>query len=335
MSSGLRIILISNLVTILVTALAVIIALHLNPSLVGDEPVDTRALQGDDANAGDCCDCETGEFIPPPPMFACFSSATKAELENGDTVPMKDLRIGDRVMVSNGKYEPIYTFGHFDESVNNADFIQIRTSTSSGLEMTPDHLIFKEGNEVVPASNLVLGDKLMMGSGLTEEVVSIKKTKRLGIFAPFTPSGMIVTNGVQSSCFATVQGGNSKVSLGGGMELPLTYHRLGLVFESPHRLLCQLSSCSDKYNEDGMSQWVEMPLHGLEWILQQNVLIGGLVLLMLLVSWSFFNVLELIAMNHLISSAMSVMIMMTMIPSFRRIVKKCFAIGDNKATKVA
>jgi len=254
---------------------------------------------------------------PTEPFEVCFSGLTTVELEDGSFAQMKDLRIGDHVLVSRGKYEPIYGFGHFDTSMNKVDFFRIRTSTSSNLEISPNHLVFKEGNEVVSASNLVVGDRVLMGSGLAEEVVLIQTVLRAGAFAPFTPSGTIVTSGIQSSCFATVQNGSAKVLLGGGIELPLTYHQLGLVFESPHRLICRLFTCSDKYNEEGMSLWVETPLKGLEWILHQNVFVSGIVFLLAFALLVVTYILEGVLIKIPFSFLVSLTCIVAVFPGFR------------------
>lgn len=234
-----------------------------------------------------------------PPAF-CFSSHTLVEREDGTTVQMKDLVLGDRVLVSNGHYEPIYSFGHFDTSSVKTEFIQIQTSVSSGLELTPNHLIFTQGKQAVPASSIKIGDKLMMASGETDTVISIKEVTRTGIFAPFTPSGTIVTNGILSSSFATIQE-SRYVSLG-GFEVPLTYHQLGVVFESPHRLLCHLlgsDKCGnyERYNDEGMSRWVEKPMALSQWLFDQNALVGGILFFIAFALLCMVNLMEMLAMN--------------------------------------
>mmetsp|Transcript_15093 Transcript_15093/g.22232 ORF Transcript_15093/g.22232 Transcript_15093/m.22232 type:complete len:662 (-) Transcript_15093:108-2093(-) len=247
------------------------------------------------------CDCDSGgcagdEPSPPTGGF-CFSGESTVDVLNKGTVKMEDLKIGDKVLVGvDGKYEPIYSFGHFDTSVVKTEFLQIRTSTSSGLEMTPNHLIFMQGNEAVPASSIKVGDKVMMASGKTDTVVSIQEVKRTGIFAPFTSSGTIVTNGILSSSFATIQKSHY-VSLG-GFEVPLTYHQLGVVFESPHRLLCHLwglDECAryERYDEGGTSQWVEKPMVAFQWLLEQNIVVSGI---LFFISFAFLCMINLIEM---------------------------------------
>jgi len=262
---------------------------------------------------------------PPEPIASlnpggnfCFSIDTLVELSNGTSSPMKDLRLGDSVLVSENHYETIYAFGHFDASFAKVGFLRIHTNASSKkrgmLELTPNHLIFIKGNRhPIPASSLKVGDELVAISfeeerSIQEEaelvVVSIKPVWRRGAIAPFTASGRIVTNGIQSSCFATVQNGNSNnVSLGGTFPIPfLNYHQLGLIFESPHRLFCHIwfDACVryDTYNEDGLSHWVEMPMKFYMWLLdQQIVYVSAPILLLVVGSWCIINVLELVIIN--------------------------------------
>lgn len=255
---------------------------------------------------------------PTNPKPFCFSVDTLVELSNGTSAPMKDLRLGDSVLVSENHYETIYAFGHFDPSVAKVGFLRIHTNATSKkremLELTPNHLVFiKGGRHPIPASSLEVGDELVAISSefdrpIQEEaelvVVSIKPVWRRGAIAPFTASGRIVTNGIQSSCFATVQNGSSNnVSLGGTFAIPfLNYHQLGLVFESPHRLLCHIwfDACIryDTYNEDGLSHWVETPMKFYMWLLdQQIVYVSAPILLLVVGSWCIMNVLELVIIN--------------------------------------
>jgi len=233
----------------------------------------------------------------------CFSTETTVERDDGSMVAMKELHIGDRVRVANGKYEPIYSFGHFDTSVVKTEFVQIQTTSSEGkLEMTPNHLLFQEGNQVVMASSLKIGDKVVLASGEEDTITGLKTIQRTGIIAPFTASGTIATNGILSSSFATIQK-SQYVSLSDKWVLPLTYHQLGLVFESPHRLWCHhwrgLDECarSERYNEEGMSQWVETPMHLWNWLLQQHVLVVGTLFSMAFSFLCLVHVLEIILLN--------------------------------------
>ena len=124
-----------------------------------------------------------------------------AFVENQGPVRMKDLQLGDRVLVatnnSTSYYEPIYSFGHRLDSVV-AEYLVILPFE---LEVSTDHMVFVEGGAAVPAGNLVVGDRLENG----EMITAIKTVQRLGVYAPFTPSGSIVVNGVRASSLAAFQ----------------------------------------------------------------------------------------------------------------------------------
>jgi len=253
----------------------------------------------------------------------CFSSKTSVQLENGNTVTMDLLKLGDKVLVSmsssssssddgtnNNKYETIYGFGHFD-TTSQVEYLQIHTTSQQQqqqqqqqgpLELTPNHLLFVDDNDnnghtvIVPASALKVGDTLSAGSIV---VVSIQTITRTGAFAPYTPSGQLVTNGILSSCFASLDKDTSLVTIGSGYyEIPLlTYHQLGLWFESPRRLLCRLEDCRryELYVKGGLSQWV--PLEGFLWMKRQPILVSGTIFLFGLVVLGVVNVVEMMMMT--------------------------------------
>lgn len=238
---------------------------------------------------------------------SCFSGSTLVELENGELKQMEDLRLGDRVLVAKRKYEPVYSFGHRSTSGVMTKYLQIRTksSTGNGLEVTPKHLVFAENNRLVTASEINVGDKIQIPfSSKVERVLAIKMITRTGIYAPFTPSGVIVVNGIQASCFATIQDGVT-VSLG-GYELPLTYHQLALVFESPHRLLCYffMGTCMkyESYDvESGLSNWVALPMKGFTWLVKQNIMFSGVLFMLLFLFFCMINLLEMVVTLPLFS----------------------------------
>merc|ERR1712137_1405006 len=112
---------------------------------------------------------------------------------------MRDLKVGDRVLVSSveNKYEPVYSFGHYDpETSSRAKFLRFEPS---GLTLSRDHMVSVK-DVFVPAGLVKVGDILL--STNSEEaamVTAIRTVKVSSIFAPFTPSRMIIVNGVVSS----------------------------------------------------------------------------------------------------------------------------------------
>jgi len=303
-------------------------------SLFPSEPpssVDTSFCENE--ASGQCIDNGCANSQSPLPSYCdskctcltwCFSDRTSVELENGKIISMNQLRLGDKVLVSPyGKYEAIYGFGHFD-ATSKVEFLQIRTTKKSdeALEITPNHLVLLEGKRAIPAAHLSAGDNLLLGStGNMETIVSIKNITRIGAFAPYTPSGKIMTNGVQASCFASLDDNtHGKVSLG-GYETPITYHQLGLVFESPRRLMCHhlnIFDCSrfETYINGGLSKWVAVPLQGFLWLKRQHVVIGGTIFMLALSSFAMINAVEM-AVIYPALTTLALIILMTVVVLFK------------------
>mmetsp|Transcript_2264 Transcript_2264/g.5289 ORF Transcript_2264/g.5289 Transcript_2264/m.5289 type:complete len:182 (-) Transcript_2264:9-554(-) len=167
----------------------------------------------------------------------CFSGRSQVEVQGRGQVDMKDLKIGDLVLVENNKFEPVYSFGHINHSTET-EYLQIFTQSSRHpLEMSSDHMVFVEGRRSVPASSVQVGDKLIVGtdSHTLTKVVTIKEIVRRGMYAPFTKSGTIVVNGILASCFVSFQG--KEYLHIGDVATPLSYHWLAHTIISLQRWL--------------------------------------------------------------------------------------------------
>jgi hypothetical protein len=173
---------------------------------------------------------------------------------------MRDLSIGDKILVSEGKYQAIYSFGHKHHKLE-ATYLQIFTSASSlPLEITSDHLVFLYGQDIpVPASLIKAGD-LLAGSKSSkpERVINISLITREGQYAPFTAVGTIVVNGIQASTYVSSQPNNSHVEIG-GMKI-ISMHAIKHAWMAPYRLFCTSiispGMCkNESYDESGLVKW--------------------------------------------------------------------------------
>lgn len=205
----------------------------------------------------------------------CFSGVDSVEVANVGSIQMTDLKIGDSILVSPGKYEQVYSFGHYQQS-KEAEFLQIETEHAN-LEVTKDHLVFVEGGKSIPASELKEGMQLIYGNDLAT-IEGIGEVTRQGIYAPFTASGKLMVNGFQVSCFVAINESATINILG----FDLHYQFLSQIFESPHRLVCNVfGSCpGETYNDEGISSWNALPFSAFQWLLKQHpiVLTAGFLL---------------------------------------------------------
>jgi len=289
MNRFVKMILLSNLVTIVITIAGVSLALHTNWG-AATTPTATataggRFLQVDNPEVEEepCCDCDTGEPIVEAPLPAfCFSASTsrvRVLVVEGETIsiPMKELTLGQHVYVGNGKYEKIYSFGHYkittevgttNDNNNNSGFLRISTTSSEHfMDLTRNHMVWRNNNKsssFVAASELKIGDRLLFDDENNDERSTITSIKSIpipkdGYMAPFTPSGKIVVNGIMASTFVDLFSSDNKKLL----LLPklLSSQWIAHAFEFPHRTMALLFGCSNEtYDEDGISNWVSVPL---------------------------------------------------------------------------
>lgn len=191
------------------------------------------------------------------PAIFCFPGDTTAQVQGRGEVFLRDVKLGDEVLVGDGSYEPVYSFGHKSEGLMG-DYVQLVTD-STKLELSSDHMVFVENGRSIPASLVQIGDYLVLADGALSLVQDIARVVRKGAYAPFTPSGTIVVNGVKASSFVAFQGLETLTIA--GVDTGLTYQFLAHAFEGPHRTYCRyFSPCeSEEYTEEGISMWVYLP----------------------------------------------------------------------------
>jgi hypothetical protein len=197
-------------------------------------------------------------------LAACFSGSSRVQLQDGTTQPLEQLVLGTRVHVGHGRYEPVYSFGHYQRTIitdSKPQLLQIETASSRRLQVSPHHLMFvwdhdnKNHKQTIPAGTVKVGDWLVSGSNQPDEVLAITvMTASRGWYAPFTPSGTIVVDGVLASCYVTLEPYTAQLA---GLDI----HWLSHAFEFPHRLVCHYyKTCIDeRYTKEGLSTWVSLP----------------------------------------------------------------------------
>lgn len=221
------------------------------------------------------------------PAF-CFAGDSSVQVQDRGVTPMKDLQIGDKVNVGNDKFEPVYSFGHYNPVVHGR-FLEVKTDQSS-LQVSADHMVFAASRGFVPASTLQKGDKLVLGSRDEVVVESIRPVKSKGVFAPFTPSGKIVVDDVLASSFVVLKS-QPTISFAG---FTVSYQWLAHTFEFPHRVVCHyLTKCpTESYTSDGISTWAAAPLKAAQWVLSQNAALVGALMVPFVLMLCIFAILE-------------------------------------------
>jgi len=142
----------------------------------------------------------------------------------------------------------------------------------------------------VRADSLNVGDVLRGDhyTGLT--VTKISKVKRREQYAPLTPHGTIVVDGIVASSYISLQEqAREHIELGErGFEVAISQRVMVHMFLSPLRMYCLglSSELCHTYDDDGLPPWVALGLKLADWGNTQHVLVQlfGLVLFFLVLA---------------------------------------------------
>ena len=144
---------------------------------------------------------------------ACFPGSSQVTLSDGTFKSIANIQIGDKVLVNqNNIYEPVSSFIHAKrEGLFSFLAINVQSlvsNSSSTLFVSDNHLIFDfDSGEARFAGKFHIGDRLQLIENnqiVAGEIVSIQSTRQQGYYAPLTPSGTIVIDGIVASNYATV-----------------------------------------------------------------------------------------------------------------------------------
>lgn len=143
----------------------------------------------------------------------CFSGISQITLADGSYKLLSEAKIGDRVLVNKDNiYEPIIAFIHAKQD-GFFDFLAIKiqstmSNTTYNLFVSANHLIFDfDLKDTRFAGQFRISDRVQLIENnqiVQGEIIDIRLTKQQGFYAPLTPSGTIVVNGILSSNYATV-----------------------------------------------------------------------------------------------------------------------------------
>jgi hypothetical protein len=283
----------------------------------------------------------------------CFpEDATVHVLDQGE-VPMKDLRVGDLIQtmtlqpVKNNNqttkqdeyyytdhYQPIYAFGHYQPD-QEEEYLQIQTkdnySNMKFLTISHRHMVFLyDKKNPVAAESIQLGDVLQSDGGSPAKVIQIDVVTKRGLYAPLTPDGTLLVNGIQASSYVSLQptahefvewrqGGTSATTT----RTLLSQQNFVHWATAPLRLLCPSSRrpailCQPQDHTDGMPYYVYYGLKLAHWTDQQRSGMAQLVVFGLVMSCLLpFVLVEsvILAVKTTCSTRSSSMALMTILTS--------------------
>lgn len=229
---------------------------------------------------------DSGGGIPGLPTLpdvgdACFSADSSVQVAGKGSVAMKDLTIGDLVMTDQ-QYQPVFGFAHLEPS-RMAEFLSIEmASNGKPLEITSEHLVFMQEGNAVRADSVKVGDMLRGTEGAVT-VTKIEKVFKQGLYAPMTPSGSVVVEGIVASNYVSLQHGQDQIVAKGGAIM--SQHRGIHMAMSPLRMLCMgvSNSFCNTDNEQGMPAYVHRGIALARFAEEQNIVVQYLMALVAIV----------------------------------------------------
>jgi hypothetical protein len=261
----------------------------------------------------------------PPPSngnvfggLGCFSSSSSVQVKGRGSIKMQDLRVGDLVQVGDNIYEPIYSFGHHGPGIKT-EMLQIKTDNLS-LRLTHDHIVITSAHGPIPAALVKVGDHVVVppGTAIVREITSVNEE---GLYAPFTPSGKLVVDGILVSAYVALEP-TEGVRLFGGRWGLLSHHWLSHIVETPHRLVCHdfgMYCPSERYGSDGTNASLTVLLHFGQWVYEQRGTLRVFMMSVVVIVWGTLFLFEQLVLHPFLTAAFVLGL---------RVVRKC--LGKNK-----
>jgi len=168
----------------------------------------------------------------------------------------------------------------------------------SSLQISNNHMVFirqKNNHVAVPASDLQIGDQLLVNNNNTNGIVTdIRQVKSArGAYAPFTPSGKLYVNDIMVSSYVAILNNDD-------YYLPTRtqfHHWIAHASQFPHRVMCYYFSnnnnnrCALINNNDNTKISASF-YSSTMWMLQQPFFVRILFLSMGTLLALFFHIFE-------------------------------------------
>ena len=129
---------------------------------------------------------------------ACFPGDAAVTLEGGAQKAMRDLNVGDKVLVGKGVYSEVFMFSHRLADAE-ATFVQLKTASTT-LALTRGHYLYANG-KLAQAQAVRPGDNVTLADGKPALVTAIAAVRKEGLHNPHTLQGDIVVDGMLTSTY--------------------------------------------------------------------------------------------------------------------------------------
>jgi Hint module len=143
-------------------------------------------------------------------MKSCFAGSETVTLESGETKPISEVRVGDRVVAADSSRATVFSevvFVPHERNTEKTLFTHIFTTHGRNIKMSGSHIIPAGACGLysplpdVYASSVTVGDCIMTVSGM-EEVSAVEMIQGQGLYTVVTKEEYVVVNGIIASPFA-------------------------------------------------------------------------------------------------------------------------------------
>jgi len=140
------------------------------------------------------------------PGAYCFAGEASLEVMGQGATAIKDVKIGDRVLVQNTRgaldYEAVLGFLHAATKPGELSAYLSVTHSHGKLQVSPNHIVFRADGVNAFAGHLKVGDELLVARGDGKVLDIEHSVGNSGMFAPLTAFGTVVVDGVVASNYA-------------------------------------------------------------------------------------------------------------------------------------
>ena len=141
--------------------------------------------------------------------LSCFAGTELVTLQSGSTLPMSEVKVGDRILsgksLGETSFSSVISVPHGANDLP-ATFLQLQLMSGMDLKLMAEHLLMGGSCEdsaltLRTAASLHVGDCVRIVSG-QEKISSIQEVQGKGVYTVVTEEDFIVVNGVLASPFA-------------------------------------------------------------------------------------------------------------------------------------
>lgn len=111
-------------------------------------------------------------------LFSCFSTESTVLLRTGKTKIMRDLKVGDEVLVGPNVFSTVFMFTHSDPKAKSS-FLRLVTASNHTVSLTASHFLYVNGLAKA-ARTIRIGDLVRLDSGLSSRINKISSIVSIG-----------------------------------------------------------------------------------------------------------------------------------------------------------